>query len=276
MDAKQLVEDGIELVSLPDVYLQVKAVIEDTRSGAADLARAIETDPALCARLLGMANSPFFGFATQIGSVSRAVSVLGTVQVHDLVLATSLGQTFSGVDCEVLDVATFWRDSVRRGVGAKVLAGHCNLLDAERVFLAGLLCHIGEMVMALRTPEALQTTSLAALERGQSLVSVQREMLGFDYAEVGAELFQAWHLPGSLEATVRLHTEPRQATDFALETAIVHVAAILTGPDSSRLDDSALGLMNLNADTLARVPAEIERAAAEVLSLLYPPARKTA
>ncbi len=276
MDAKQLVSDGLQLVTLPDVYLRVKAVLEDPRSSAADMASAIETDPAVTARLLRMANSSFFGFAATISSVSRAVSMLGTVQVHDMVLATSLAQTFAGVESEALNVARFWRNSVRRAVGAKVLAGACNVLDGERVFLAGLLSQIGEMVLALRAPDELQQSYLAAAAEQLPLAQVQRRQFGCDYAEVGAELLAAWQLPASLEQTVRFHTEPRRAVDFPLETAIVHFAAVLVGADAERLDEAAVALTGLVAAELEEIPAQIERDAIEVFALLHGPAGKDA
>lgn len=274
--ANELVTDGLDLVTLPDVYLAVKAVLDDPNSGAGDMARAIETDPALSMRLLRMANSPFFGFAAQVGSVARAVSMLGTLQIHDLVLASSLATTFNRVASEVLDVPQFWRSSVRRAVGAKVIGTRCNVIDGDRIFLAGLLCHIGEMVIALREPEKYGASAAAATGQGRSLAEVQREALGFDYAEVGAALVHAWHLPEALQTTVRWHVTPRQAVDFALETAIVHVAAVLTGPDNARIEDAAAQLLNLTDDQLADISVELEQQAAEVLSLLYAEPRKIA
>jgi HD-like signal output (HDOD) protein len=99
-----------------------------------------------------LANSPFFGFAAQIDSV------LGNQQIENLVLATSLGETFVGVENIVLNMETFWHDSVRRAVGSKLLARACSVLDRERVFLAGLPCHIGELVIALRAPQMMGET----------------------------------------------------------------------------------------------------------------------
>jgi HD-like signal output (HDOD) protein len=274
-DAKQLVKSGLDLVTLPDVYLRVKAVLDDRRTGAAELAQAIETDPALCARLLRMANSPFFGFAAEIHSVHRAVSMLGNQQIHDLVLATSLGETFAGIDSTVLNMEAFWCDSVRRAVGAKVLARACCVLDSERVFVAGLLCHIGELVMALRAPHMLEATLPTTLGEG-SFGSQQRELFGFDYLEVGAELLLAWKLPESLESIVRFHGNPNCATNFALETAIVHVSALLIGHEAAEINEAVLGLINISSEELARVSDDIDAAAAEVLALMQPSTRMTA
>ena len=95
MNAHDLVTGNLRLTTLPDVYLKVKAVVDDPDAGVADMVQAIEHDPGITARLLRIANSAFFGFAAKVETVSRAVSLLGTQQIHDLVLATSL----AGVPC---------------------------------------------------------------------------------------------------------------------------------------------------------------------------------
>lgn len=273
-NARQLVDASLRLVTLPDVYLRVKAVLDDPHSSAADMANAIQTDPSTTARLLRMANSPFFGFAAQVEQVSRAVSLLGTVQVHDLVLATSIATTFEGMKTDALNVAAFWRASVRRAVGAKLLAGRCNLLDGERVFVAGLLSHLGELVIALQVPDTAERAAVSAGNRRVPLHAVQREMLGFDYAEVGGELLAAWHLPESLEQTVRHHIEPAHAASFPLETAIVHLASHLAREgaewDVDTVDPAALDLTPLDPGVLEHLRDELERQFADVHALLFP------
>lgn len=276
LNAQQLVADGLDLVSLPEVYLQVKAVLDDPQSAAIDMAKAIETDPAVTARLLRIANSSFFGFAAEVSSVSRAVSMLGTLQVHDLVLASSLANTFNRVDDSVLDVADFWQSSVRRGVGSKVLASLCNLLDSERVFLAALLSRIGIMVLALREPLELQQSIADAEADGLPLSLAQHRRWGFDYAEVGARLLKAWQLPAALESVVRFHTRPELADEFLLETAIVSVAAALSEPGGWQLNAAALAQLPLDNEQLEHVPAQIEAQALEVLRLLFPVRRQAA
>jgi HD-like signal output (HDOD) protein len=273
-NAKKLVDGSLDLVTLPDVYLRVKEVLEDPESSAADMAGAIQTDPATTARLLRMANSPFFGFAAQVEQVSRAVSLLGTMQIHDLVLATSVAASFAGIKTDVLNVATFWHDSVRRAVGAKLIAARCNLLDGERVFVAGLLSHIGEMVLALKIPEMAKRAATSAANRHLPLHVVQREMLGMDYAAVGGELLRVWHLPESLEETVRHHIEPANATAYPLETAIIHVADhIVRDTDDDEFDPMDLAIleeMPLDSSVLDEVTAELKPQVADVMALLFP------
>jgi len=273
-NAKKLVDGSLDLVTLPEVYLRVKDVLEDPHSSAADMAKAIQIDPAATARLLRMANSPFFGFAAQVEQVSRAVSLLGTMQVHDLVLATSVAASFSGIQSDVLDIATFWRDSVRRAVAAKLIATRCNVLDGERVFVAGLLSHIGEMVLALKIPEMADRAATSAENRRLPLHIVQREMLGMDYAAVGGELLRVWHLPESFEETARHHIEPANATTYPLETAIIHIADHIARDaeheEFDPLDVAVFDEMPLDRSVLDEIVAELEPQVADVMALLFP------
>ncbi|MCZ6663673.1 MAG: HDOD domain-containing protein [Gammaproteobacteria bacterium] len=279
MKAKDLVSDSLQLVTLPDVYLRVKGVLDDSDSSAADMARAIETDPGMTARLLRMANSPFFGFAANVDTTARAVSLLGTIQIHDLLLATSVATMFSGVRNNVLNVADFWADSVRRGVASKLLATHCNVLDGERIFLSGLLSHIGKMIIAILAPGFLQEAADAARKQGRELHVVQREMFGLDYAEVGAELLKAWSLPAALEQTIRHQNDPSSAKDFATETAIVHIAAriprVADESEAPPIRPAAYALSTLTEEAVSDVRAHLDAQVAEVIALLFP-VRKSA
>lgn len=276
-NARKFVNNGIDLVTLPDVYLRVKAVLEDPNSSAAEMAAAIETDPATTARLLRLANSSFFGFAAQVAAVPRAVSLLGTVHVHDLVLATSIAANFGEVESSALDMPTFWRHSLARAIAAKLLANHCNVLDGDRLFVAGLLSHIGEMLLALHDPAMAERAASSAENRCLSLAVVQTEMFGFDYAELGAELINAWQLPALLEETVRFQQEPTSAPNFELETSLVHVAGQLAlSPQSNPADGIDLEVLKrieLSEEQLGTIKNELDTEVGTVTALLFPEKR---
>lgn len=281
VQAKDLVTKCLRLVTLPDVYLRAKSVLDDPDSGAVDMARAIAHDPGMAARLLRIANSAFFGFAAKIDSIPRAVSLLGTQQIHDLVLATSLASTFKGVRSEVMDMDKFWHDSVYRAVAAKLLAAHCNVLDAERLFVAGLLADIGHLLMYGQIPEQAQAAAQAAAAECRPLQRVEQELLGFNYADVGGELLAAWRLPDSLEQTVRHHAEPAHATDFALETCIVHIAtalnAMTVNAEDEAIDGGAAHLTGCDERLLAELAEEVDRQVADTVALIFSsPHRKSA
>ena len=164
--AEQIARSTNALITLPAVYLRARAALQDPNASLAEAADVIACDPAMTARLLRIANSAFFGFAAPVQTVARAVNLLGTEQVHDLLLATSVSSVFAGVSRELVDMEVFWRRGVLCGVAARLLAARCNVLDSERLFVEGLLHDIGHLVLYRQLPaeagEALPTIDVPA------------------------------------------------------------------------------------------------------------------
>ncbi len=137
--ANELVQSCTTVFTLPEIYFRVRDVVEDPNSTMDDLAEVLKLDPAISARLLRIVNSPLYGFPKQIDTVTRAVNLLGTQAISDLVTATTIGRTFSGMPIQLMDVSMFWRKSVLCALLAGKIAKSCGLEDSERFFIAGLL-----------------------------------------------------------------------------------------------------------------------------------------
>jgi HD-like signal output (HDOD) protein len=174
-----------------------------------------------------MVNSSFFALPGRIETVDRAVSLLGTRQVHDLALATSVAYSFSTDSRGVMDVPTFWRKSMFRGLVSRGLASAIGGLDSERLFIIGLLSDIGHLVMYQTVPELCRKAETAAKELEKPLYVAERELIGIDYARVGGVLMRQWQLPGSLREPTECHVEPRRAQEFPTETYLLHLASLL-------------------------------------------------
>ena len=280
---QELVGSAVKLVTLPDVYIRLRALLDYEDASMADVANLIAHDPGLTARLLRMVNSAFFGFAAKIETVSRAVGLLGTQQIHDLALATSVTRAFSHIPPGVMNMEFFWRNSVYCGVTSRLIASHCNVLDTERLFVAGLLRDIGHLIMYLKVPGSAQQASLRAKQEHLPLHQVERELIGCDYAQVGGELMRAWQLPASLQESLQFHLEPGKAQDFVLETSIIHIASVITEAAAAvetpelqtlHIDPVALQIAALSEDNLQPIKHEADRQVGEALSLIVPDMRK--
>lgn len=280
MTLEELLSSTTKMYSMPDVYFRVKALVDDPASSMADLARVIGADPGLTARLLKLANSAFFGMSARVDTVSTAVNLLGMQQVHDLVLATSITQTFAHVSSKVMDMPRFWRQSVHCGVLARQLAGACNVLDGERLFVAGLLHDVGHLLMYQGVPELAQAARVQAEQEDMPLFRVERGLLGFDYAQVGAALMRAWKLPRGLEEAVEFHPEPARAESFPREVCLVHIAAHLAAPalpdgrpasaGEAAIDPFVWEVTGLNPADLAPLQEEAKLQLAQVAGLIMP------
>lgn len=239
----ELVQGVGELVSLPQVFVRINKLVEDPDSTTADIAEVVSQDPAFTVRLLRIANSPLYGFSSSIETVSRAVTLVGTSQVRNLALSTSVASTFAGLPNELVSMQNFWRHSLYCALIARSLAKRTEL-DAEALFTAGLLHDIGELVIFNRLPDKARGALLMVLDSGDQLpvYLAEQQTLGFDHAEVGGELARQWELPPMLTECIAYHHDIQKAKLCPQETALVHIAnilALMAEVDTLELNDVA-------------------------------------
>lgn len=280
--AKELVNRSFELFSLPDIYLRLKAVLDNPDSSTVDMVAVIRQDPGMTARLLRMVNSAFFGQASKIDTVDRAVNLLGTQQIHDLLLSTTVTEVFGQVSNEVMSMEKYWYASVRCGVTSRLIAYGCNILDSERLFVAGLLHDIGHLIMYSALADDMISIMQEAESKGAALASIERDKLGFDYTDVGEEIMRSWNFPDSLIEITSCHLEPNKADLFQLETAIVNIARHLEPvmAESQTLEQAmkkihpdALRLTSLDQSALDQICSESLQKTTQAIDLLFPKAR---
>jgi putative nucleotidyltransferase with HDIG domain len=277
--ASDLLKGVVSVASLPGIYLRLSAVVSDPRSSAADVGHVIAEDPGLTARLLRLVNSAMYGFPSKIETVSHAISIVGTAQLQDLALATSVIRLFASVPESLVTMESFWRHSVACGVTARVIASRRREANVERYFVAGLLHDIGRPIMYMQIPAEARQAVLHARETGEPLFRVEHALLGFDHAHVGQALLDLWKLPASLRESVANHHYPDRSQRFPAETAIVHVADLIAnslnlGSSGEAgvppLDARAWDLLGLPTTSIDDVLEEAERhyeAAVHVIAL---------
>ncbi len=223
-----LVQGAVQLASPPLIYERLVEVINHPRGGAADVANVVREDAALTARLLKVVNSAFYSFPRPIDTVSQAVTVVGTSQIRDLALATSVVQLFKDVPEDLVEMDGFWRHSLACGVGARVLAGLRREGNVERFFVAGILHDLGKLIIYEQCPDEARIV-LEAARAGEALLhQAERSVLGFDHGQVGEALLDQWNMPPSLREALHFHHNPRRASRYPVETAAVHVADIMS------------------------------------------------
>ena len=227
----QKVVESAQMISLPDIYLKLKELIEDPDYTMAEVALLVSSDPGMSARFLRAVNSPLNRRICEITTVSHAVSLLGIHQVHDIVLSAAVAEAFKGIKTRVMNVKKYWQRSFYCAVMAKQLALECEIFDSDRLFVIGLLHDIGHMFMYVAIPEESQQAIIHAKEKEKPLYKMERELLGFDYATVGGHVMGQWALPESFQEITSTHPEPDKADQFDLETALLHLSVLLVLAD---------------------------------------------
>lgn len=234
-DADSLAVGVSNLVSLPQAYFRVSEMLNDPRSNASQIGEVISHDPALTARLLRFVNSPIYAMPKPIDSVARAITILGVQELRMLALASSVGSAFRPPPADLVDLGAYWHHSVFTGILAKQLGKQCRLKSVERLFVAGLLHDVGQLVLAHTVPEAMRKVIAHLPQYPNHRCQMEQKLIGCDHSEVGAALMRQWQLPDSLWLPVRYHHSPGQAPACRVEAALVHIAnAIADGVEPNR------------------------------------------
>lgn len=221
----EMVEDWVS--SLPTVYFKLREALEDPDSTFDDFSKIISGDSALTARLLRIVNSSFYGFPSKIETISHALTIVGTEQLSELILNATVMKQFDGISPKLLNMESFWKHGIGCGVAARELAQYLEKAGPERYYVAGMLHDIGILVIFKKKPQqATEILTRCECEK-EPLFKIEREVLGFDHAQIAQALFKEWKLPVRLVEPVAYHHNPLEAKKYPEEAAITHVADIL-------------------------------------------------
>lgn len=222
-----LLQDISAVPSLPLFHARLEESINHPRSSISDIAKIISEDQGLTARILKLANSPFFGYFSKIDTISQAVTIIGVQQVRDLALAISVMGLFKGIPEDLITMELFWKHCIGCGLAARVLATGMREINLESFFVAGILHDIGRLVMFIRIPDLCREMIEECRSQGRLLHLVERERLGFDHGDLGGALLRAWKIPPRIAEPVECHHNALRASRYPREAAILHVADII-------------------------------------------------
>lgn len=274
---EKLVEETRTVYSLPFFYERLNEAINHPRSSINDIARIINEDQGLTARILKLANSPMFGYYSRVDSISMAVTIIGTQQLRDLALASSVIKIFQGIPEELITMASFWKHSIACGIVARNIGAYLRESNVERFFVAGMLHDVGQLVMCAAIPEIIREIMVTSKESDQLYYVSESSILGFDHTEVGEALFRNWKIPASIHEPVACHHSPGRAKQFPLEAAVIHLADIFCqamefGQSGewcvSRLDEDAWKRLDMPASLLGTILKQAEPQIDEVFAIL--------
>jgi two-component system, cell cycle response regulator len=207
-----------KLPTLPGVAIKILQAMRKETPSIMEIANIISTDAPLSAKVLQVVNSPFYGLAIKISSVSQAMIYLGLNTVKNLALSFSLMLHFRGKKQCALNYVQFWKDSLVGAVTAKLIVERISRGQGENAFFLGLLQDIGVLILADSFPELYQTVCQKTSSEGSALHEVEDELLGTNHMVVGEYVTSQWGLPLVFSVPIGAHHVPER-----LETAIEDV-----------------------------------------------------
>ncbi len=284
MGPRELAESITELASLPGACVRIMELADNPLAGADALAEVVTLDPGLAARLLRLVNSAYYARPAPVDDLATSVRVVGTEALRNLAFAAGAISAFRGIPTTLVDMDSFWNASVHCGLLARALGRIARQPVPDRMFAGGLLHGVGQLVLYAREPERSRAM-LDRLQRGEgSRAALERGLFGFTHAAVGAALLEAWRLPTSLIEPVRWQLEPRRATEFAREAALLHIAQAITEtvepdvkrearvhtPERAVIDAAVWTQSGLVNDVLSAALDEVDAQWFEVIQILSP------
>ncbi|UCD73943.1 MAG: HDOD domain-containing protein [Phycisphaerales bacterium] len=235
-----VVESAIKGIShiatLPEITLKIIELVEDPTSTAQDLHNIISHDPALCSRILKVVNSAFYGLPRQIGSINRAIVLLGLNAVKNIAIAASLAKLFRGGDlCPKFAARDLWIHSVATAAASKLICDELHLGLPDEAFLAGLIHDIGIMVeMQAERNGLIQVFDAINFDDegnpDRDMREVEQTIFGPDHCAFGAGLCETWKFPKSFAFVTGFHHNPMELPPGSRTLAcVVYVADRLAG-----------------------------------------------
>ncbi|MFG0294227.1 MAG: HDOD domain-containing protein [Phycisphaerales bacterium JB050] len=285
---KQIVTDAIKEIShiatLPEITVKIIELVEDPTSTAQDLNNIISNDPALCSRILKVVNSSFYGLPGQIGSINRAIVLLGLNAVKNIAISASMAKLFRGGQlCDKFSARDLWMHAIATAAASKLIADKLKMGVGDEAFLAGLTHDIGMMVeMQFDRAKLIEVIDQINVNADgvpdRDMREVEREVFGADHQAFGKALCERWKFPEAFAQVTGHHHNPLDLPTGARSMAcLVHVADHLASTldhafrldhPSVDIDGSILDEINLSRDALEDVRSQLADEVDEVAAML--------
>ncbi|MGE5027774.1 MAG: HDOD domain-containing protein [Betaproteobacteria bacterium] len=197
-----------QLPSPKGVALAILDLMQRDDVTVQQVARVVQTDPALSGRLIKFANSAHFGTRRAIVSISEAVMLIGMPMVRQLVLGFSVLSHFRSGKCSGFDYDEFWSRSLATAIANQALSSRARTA-AEETFTCGLLSNIGSLAMATLYPcEYAEILSVTAGKSLEDVIRFEQEKFATDRREMTIALLKEWGFPEIFMETVYHHENP--------------------------------------------------------------------
>lgn len=214
----------VELANIPSLG-DIAAKLIDMVSNDEDIyliSKLVESDMALCAKTLKLANSSLFVQRERrdIANIDQAISVIGINSLLQIVLCTSVITAFNNIQTDLLDMRKFWEASIRKGIVAQQIAKKSGLRNTDMFFAMGVLSGLGKILLYVSVPSEARLILKQAKSKRLPDHVLEKEILGFTHAEITSYLLQVWKIPSRIYRPIRWWLTPWDAPEHSMQAAL--------------------------------------------------------
>lgn len=266
LDVERIVTNVLKVASLPAVAIKFSEAIDDPLTSNKDLEKIVSEDSALASKVLMISNSALFNFPSKIDTIAKAITIIGHKQLSEIILSCSVVAMFKDIPQDVINMDDFWRHSIAVATASRILASTRHEQNIEKFFTAGLLHDIGKLIIFVEAPKYATQVLSKSSENNELMHKVEKDILGFDHAKLGALLLKKWKLPDEIVSAVYYHHMPSIASIDIVAPSIIHIADIIThalefGSSGEKfvptLNEKAWAALNLDVDILSSVVEQL-------------------
>ena len=192
-----------ELPPIPTVGQELLQALNDNDIEIEDIANIILKDASLSAKLLGLANSAFFGFSRSFNDLTDAIiNVLGLDLVRGISLGMVVNNCFNPNECQTFKMDEYWTKSLLTANLTKNMGMKTELKNEVTpgfLYLYGLLHSLGKLILATRFPKEIDGLNKHCNkdkeQTDQEMLAAEIKYLGISHCQAAEYLGNKWHLP---------------------------------------------------------------------------------
>ncbi len=191
------------LPPFPAVAMRVMQLVSGADVHLKELSDLIISDQSFSAQVLRLANSPMFGFRTEIRGILQAVVVLGVERIKALAFTAGM-QTYLAQALKDPILAASWKHSLATAITSEKL-GRISLIEEDFSYTAGLLHDIGRLALITVQPARYSKFVMTMEKDPADVLEREREWFGVDHCEAGRWIVGNWRLPQIFGSIAELH-----------------------------------------------------------------------
>lgn len=190
------------LPTLPTVAIEILKSFANPEVRLDEVARLIESDPALTGKVLTAANSVRFGIGRPIADLKRATVLLGKKVIGSLALGFSLAAASMRRGPEAPYFQRAWLRSFAQALATKTLAERFGGCLGHEAFCIGLVARVGQLALLKHAFDDYRGCLDEAARSPVPLATLERQQFGFTSQELTVRILRQWNLPEEFQAAV--------------------------------------------------------------------------
>jgi len=244
-----------DLPTLPEVVVKLNSLIDSPETTIDQVSDTIKKDQAIVGKMLRLVNSSFFGLASKVTTVPRAVVILGFDTVRNALISVSIIDSTANLHGKGVDMKAFWHHAISCAIIGRHLSVRSHIGLPEEAFTAGIVHDIGKLVLAKYFPNEFSKI-LEKVALGNTFYDAESGIIPIHHNEVGAYLAQRWQLPLIITEAIRFSHSMSPGNQNPIASLVLCADRII---NAGCLDDAEGCSVDLpSGDILDQLRSELE------------------